>query len=88
MSDRAQEIERQVREFLKRASPGQADAIDKLEPTTRIWQVVDSLSILDLVETLEAEFKITIEDLDVIPENFRTLQSVVRFVMERTTPAP
>lgn len=41
--------------------------------------IVDSLGILDLVAFLESEFALQIEDDDLIPENFRSIESIVGF---------
>lgn len=42
--------------------------------------VLDSLSILTVVAFLEKEFKIKIDDLDLLPENFETINNIDCFV--------
>ena len=38
--------------------------------------VIDSLGIMKLVEFLESEFDVVIEDDDLLPENFETLDAI------------
>lgn len=42
--------------------------------------VIDSFAILDLVEMVETEFKLTIEDVDLLPENFDSIEAITAFV--------
>lgn len=42
--------------------------------------IIDSLGVLDVVQFLEEAFSIKIDDEDLVPENFRTLQAIVSFV--------
>jgi acyl carrier protein len=44
---------------------------------------LDSLAIVELVSFLEARFGIRVQDDDLVPENFRTVNEIVAFV-ERT----
>ena len=43
--------------------------------------ILDSLSILKLVTFIETNFKIKVEDEDVIPENFETLFSLSKMIL-------
>jgi acyl carrier protein len=45
--------------------------------------VLDSLGVLDLVAFLEQEFNIRIADEDLIPENFRSVGTIVTFVHQK-----
>ena len=45
--------------------------------------IVDSLGILDLVAFLESDFGLQISDEDLMPENFRSIESMVRFAEDR-----
>lgn len=47
--------------------------------------IIDSLGILDLVHFLEEEFRITISDDELLPENFDSLGSVVAFTQKKTS---
>ena len=45
--------------------------------------VVDSLAIVKLTLVLEERFPIRVEDEDVVPENFRDIESLCRFVQSK-----
>ena len=53
-----------------------------LEPDTsfREKSVIDSMGILELIGFLEKTYEISIEDYDLIPENFDSLRGISRFV--------
>ena len=42
--------------------------------------IIDSLGVLDLVAFIETEFKITVEDDDLTPENFQSIDRMMAFV--------
>jgi len=73
------DIEREIRSFL----------IDNfLFGRTEEWRdhvsllgnVIDSTSAIELVTFLQDRFAITVEDNEVVPENFDTLENVVAYV--------
>ena len=43
-------------------------------------RIIDSLGILKLVSFLEETYSIKVMDEDVVPENFQSLNSMVKFV--------
>jgi acyl carrier protein len=45
--------------------------------------VVDSLAIVKLILVLEERFPIRITDEDIVPENFRDIESLSRFVQSK-----
>ncbi len=45
-----------------------------------IGPVVDSIGLHRLIAFLESEFRIDVGDLDIVPENFGTLSTVVSYV--------
>lgn len=45
--------------------------------------IVDSLGVLDLVAFLESEFGLQVSDDDLLPQNFRSIESMVRFAEQR-----
>lgn len=47
--------------------------------------IIDSLGVLDVVQFLEEAFSIKIDDEDLTPENFGTLQAMVSFVEQKRT---
>jgi acyl carrier protein len=46
-------------------------------------RIIDSLGVLKLVLFLEQTFGIQLEDEDLIPENFQTLNRIVTFVEQK-----
>jgi acyl carrier protein len=42
--------------------------------------IIDSLGVLDLVSFIESEFKITVDDEDLTPDNFQTIGRITAFV--------
>lgn len=49
--------------------------------------ILDSLTILELVNALEDRFDITFEEEDLTLENFQTLETIERVVRARLPPA-
>ena len=73
------DIEREIRSFL----------VDNfLFGRTEEWRdhvsllgnVIDSTGAIELVTFLQDRFAITVEDTEVVPENFDTLENVVAYV--------
>ena len=44
--------------------------------------MLDSFDIINLVCELEKEFNITIDGMDIIPENFENIQSIVNLLIK------
>lgn len=44
---------------------------------------LDSVGMIDLIYRLEDEFKVVIEDEEVVPENFRSIRSLCRLLEEK-----
>jgi acyl carrier protein len=42
--------------------------------------VIDSLGVLDLVTFFQQEFSVAVEDDDLTPENFGSIESMAKFV--------
>ena len=45
--------------------------------------IVDSLGILDLVAVLETEFRFTVNDEELVPENFRSVDKIAEFTQRK-----
>lgn len=45
--------------------------------------IVDSLGILDVVAMLESELSVTLQDEDLVPENFRSIRQIAEFAAKR-----
>lgn len=48
-----------------------------------VTDILDSLTIVELVAFLEARFGIRVQDDDLVPENFRTVNEIVAFVQRK-----
>ena len=48
--------------------------------------IIDSTGILELIAFLEETYGLEVEDEDVVPENFDSLQNVVRFLEMKISP--
>lgn len=74
-------VTEQIEAFLKKRFPltrkvGRNDAL--LESG-----LLDSLGILEIVTFLEQEFRITITDEELLPENFQSIACLVTFVQNK-----
>lgn len=50
--------------------------------------VIDSLGVLDVVAYLESEFGISIDDEELIPENFQSIERLTVFVAAKRKAVP
>jgi len=76
-------MKQQIREFLKknRAVPGDSEFND--EESLLESGVIDSMTMVDLIAFLEGEFGITVEDDDMTPENFDSVNAIVAYVQSK-----
>ncbi len=58
-----------------------ADSADLLDSG-----IIDSLGVLELVNFLQQEFAVTIDDDDLTPENFRSIECMAQFVERMLEP--
>jgi acyl carrier protein len=76
------DIEREIRSFLiETFFLGRADKLQ--DDGSLLGTVIDSTGALELVNFLQERFGITVEDEDVIPENFDSVKNVVAYVTRR-----
>lgn len=73
-------IEHRIREFIQDTFPSPLD--DHLPAELSLFEagVLDSIGVLTLVAWLEDEFKIVVDDGDVVPENIDGVARLVRYV--------
>jgi acyl carrier protein len=62
-------------DFGKQSIAPDADLIEQ--------RIIDSLAILKLVAFLEESYGISVLDEEIVPENFQSVNSLVRFVEEK-----
>jgi acyl carrier protein len=72
-----------IRDYLAEHFP--AARSRRLEPDESLLTngILDSLGVLDVVAFLESEFKITVTDDDLLPENFESLGRLTAFVEDK-----
>jgi acyl carrier protein len=74
------EIQPKVRQFIEQKSPtvrqGKFLDTDSLLDNN----IIDSMGFLDLVTFVESEFDITVEDDELLTENFESIEAITQFV--------
>jgi acyl carrier protein len=45
--------------------------------------IVDSLGVIDIVTFIESEFHLTVEDEDLVPEHFQSIERIAAYVENR-----
>jgi acyl carrier protein len=45
--------------------------------------IIDSMGVLDVVAFIESEFKVTIEDEELIPDNFRSIAQMAAYIEKK-----
>lgn len=57
-------------------------AFKRVQPSDSLWKekVLDSITIVELVVELEAEFSISIPFNEIIEDNFETVEQIVRYI--------
>jgi acyl carrier protein len=75
------EIHSQLRQFLSEAA--QAKGVADFSDDQSLFQagVIDSLGVFRLISFLEETFPITIDDQDMVPENFQSVTNISNFVL-------
>jgi len=76
----------QIRSFLSTQSGN--GSIDHIDDSASLLDagVLDSLMMVDLVTHLESTFKIVVDDDDMVPENFDSIDSITGY-LERKCPS-
>ena len=74
------EIQQKVKQFIETKSPAVSQG--KLLDTDSLLDnnIIDSMGFLDLVTFVESEFAITIEDDELLTDNFESIKSITEFV--------
>jgi acyl carrier protein len=45
--------------------------------------IIDSVGVLDVVGFLEKEFKVAVDDEDLIPDNFQNIERIAIYIQKR-----
>lgn len=75
------DVRSSIRNFLKNAAPNGASFSDNDNLLAK--GLIDSLRMLDLMSFLEQHYQLKVEDDDLMPENFESINAITRFVEER-----
>jgi len=78
------EINASVRQFILSQFPSaRRRALLDTEPLLQSG-IIDSLGVLDVVAFIEAEFKIIVDDDDLIPEHFQSIEQITTFIEKKS----
>ena len=81
------DIEREIRGFLvENFLFGRSEALR--EDDSLLGGVIDSTGTIDLVVFLQDRFALTVEEQDVVPENFDSVRHVVAYVARKLNEKP
>jgi acyl carrier protein len=72
-----------IRDYLAEHFPAARSRRLDLDEPLLTNGILDSLGVLDVVAFLESEFRITVGDEDLLPENFESLARLTAFVEEK-----
>jgi acyl carrier protein len=75
------DVRSSIRNFLKNAAPTGVGFSDNDNLLTK--GVIDSLRMLDLISFLDEKYRLKIDEDDLMPENFESINAITRFVEER-----
>ena len=75
-------LEVEIKNYIAEVS---LEDIDKIDNATPIFDLglLDSMGLLFLIEFLTENYKIEVNDDDIVPENFESIQSIVGFVKRK-----
>ncbi len=71
-----------VLSFLSQAAEEAHVALPDGDTSLFLAGVLDSFTLVDFVTVIESEYGIRVDDADLRPENFDTIQRVERFVVQ------
>ncbi len=76
-------VEDKLREFLYEDSL--KDEFENLTNDDSLLEMglIDSVKMLDLIEFIETQFNITVEEDDMVPENFDSINAMVTYIRSR-----
>jgi len=63
---------------------GDADRMPSRTDSLLETGVIDSTGVLELIEFLEAEFRLHVDDDESVPENLDSIENLARFIAAKT----
>ena len=82
------DVKEKVRAFVLEYAAGKGLTEVKDDEPLLTTNIIDSLGSFRMIAFLEETFPLTIEDTDMVPENFQTLNDVETFVFGKLGTAP
>lgn len=79
-------IEHDVREFISENFILDGEQIEADASLTRRG-VLDSMGVLELIMFIEERFEVKVPDEDTVPENFDSIERIVRYLHDRLSVA-
>ncbi len=72
-----------IRHFLEKKNPLGVDVSFSDDESLLDAGIIDSVTMIDLISFLEAEFAVSIDEDDMTPENFDSVNAIAAFVGRR-----
>jgi acyl carrier protein len=74
----------EIRQFIEKALRRQGIEVELREEYPLIDNnLIDSLTLMELIAFLEQSFSIVVDPIEIVPENFATLQAIAALVTRR-----
>jgi acyl carrier protein len=73
-------IEQKIKQFIEAKSPTVRQGTLQNTDSLLDNNIIDSMGFLDLVTFVESEFNITVEDDELMTENFDSIDSITEFI--------
>ncbi len=73
-------IEQKIKQYIEAKSPAVRQGTFLNTDSLLDNNIIDSMGFLDLVTFVESEFEITVEDDELLTENFDSIESITEFV--------
>lgn len=88
MSEQMDSIRQQIREFVMESAQTK-NVLSVTDQESLVANgVMDSLEFFRLVGFLEDNLSITVEDREVLVENFESIDAILRYIEKKLVPAP
>ena len=83
MATEQQELQDQIQQFLLVRFPGARTEMLTISDSLLENGIIDSLGVLDLVLFIEKTFQIKVEDDDMMPDNFQSIEIITCFISSK-----
>jgi len=78
------EISHQLKQFIKAELLSSMDFIDLKDSDPLLTSgIIDSLGIVKILAFIKENFGINIEDEEIVPDNFQTIESIVSLIRKK-----